>query len=74
MNFTLKGFELVEVAKGRDMDYEEIPEIGIYAKKLEYYGFGEPEIRTFTVFSDIRDGEILEVFVVKNRIGGKINV
>jgi len=71
MNFTVKEFELVNVFKGIDIGYEEISKVGIYTKELEYYGGGEPEIRKLTIFTDIRDGEILEMFVAdyKNILG-----
>lgn len=65
MNFTLRGFELVNTVKGSEMDFEGIPEIGIYAKKVDYYDGGNPKTIPLTVFSDIRDGEILEVFVTE---------
>lgn len=66
LSFTLKDFKLKEIVVGKEIGFEDIEKVGIYEKDLNYFSIDDPTTCTLIVVADVRDGEMLEVYVVEN--------
>lgn len=66
LSFTLKDFKLKEIVTGKELGFEGIEKVGVYEKDLDYFSIEDPTTCTLVIVADVKDGEMLEVYVVEN--------